>query len=306
MDKLESMQVFIEVTKHMSFVRAGEHLGLSAPAVTRSIAALEAHLQAKLFVRTTRHVRLTEIGHRFLEDARQIVEAVEDAEANAAGVYSAPKGVLTITAPVLFGQRHVTPIITEYLEMHSEVSIRAMFYDRVTSLLEEEMDVAIRIGHLKNSNLYATQVGEVRRVVCGSPAYFKKHGKPQIPSDLKNHRNVFSASPDSSSNWHFSNRGKKEIVKLTPQLRCNHNATALNAAISGFGLTRLMSYQIGEELEKGLVESVLTEFEEPPLPVNVIHLEGRRANAKVRSFIDLAKERLRDNPFVKKVAPHTE
>lgn len=298
MDKLETMQVFIEVARQMSFARAGEQLGLSAPAVSRSIAALETHLGAKLFTRTTRHVRLTETGSRFLQDARQIVEAVEEAEAAATGVYSTPRGTLTITAPVLFGQKHITPIITEYLTKHPEVVIRAMFYDRVTSLIEEELDIAIRIGHLKDSNMYATKVGEVRRVVCGSPAYFAKHGKPSAPSELADHSIIFSANIDASSSWRFLNNGKKETIRLMPQLHCNQNTIALNAAVSGFGITRLMSYQIGEELENGSLETALTGFEEIPLPVNVIHLEGRRANAKVRSFIDLANERLRENPFL--------
>ena len=298
MDKLETMQVFIEVARQMSFARAGEQLGLSAPAVSRSIAALETHLGAKLFTRTTRHVRLTETGSRFLQDARQIVEAVEEAEAAATGVYSTPRGALTITAPVLFGQKHITPIITEYLTKHPEVVIRAMFYDRVTSLIEEELDIAIRIGHLKDSSMYATKVGEVRRVVCGSPAYFAKHGKPSAPSELADHSIIFSANIDASSSWRFLNNGKKETIRLMPKLHCNQNTIALNAAVSGFGITRLMSYQIGEELENGSLETALTGFEETPLPVNVIHLEGRRANAKVRSFIDLANERLRENPFL--------
>ncbi len=298
MDKLHTIEVFIEVAKQQSFAAAGEKMGISAPAVTRSIAALEARLGAKLFNRTTRLVRLTESGTRFLQDAKRIVDDLQEAEAAVKGVYAKPSGVLTVTAPVLFGEKHIMPIITEYLEGNPEVSVKAMLYDRVTSLMEEELDVAIRIGHLKDSNLYAVTVGQVRRIVCGSPEYFKKHGKPESPSDLKNHRIIFPATFESVNQWHFDNNGKKEIIKLNPRLRCNQNAAALKAAILGHGITRLMSYQVGEELEKGTLQSILTGYEEAPLPVSVLHLEGRRANAKIRSFIDLAVERLRANPFI--------
>lgn len=298
MDKLHTIQVFIEVAKQQSFAAAGEKMGLSAPAVTRSIAALEARLGAKLFNRTTRHVRLTESGARFLEDTKRVIEDLEEAEAAVKGVYTKPSGTLTVTAPVLFGEKYIIPIVTEYLELNPEVSVKTMLYDRVTSLLEEELDVAIRIGHLKDSNLYATTVGQVRRIVCGSPKYFKKHSKPDSPSDLKDHSIIFPTTFESMNQWPFDNNGKKEVIKLKPRLHCNQNAAALKATILGHGITRLMSYQVGEELEKGTLQSILTGYEEAPLPVNVIHLEGRRANAKIRSFIDLAVERLRANPFL--------
>lgn len=298
MDKLHTIQVFIEVAKQQSFTAASDKLGLSAPTVTRSIAALETQLGAKLFNRTTRYVRLTESGTRFLQDAKRIIEDLEEAEAAVKGVYSKPSGTLTVTAPILFGEKHIMPIIAEYLELNAEVSVKAMLYDRVTSLVEEELDVAIRIGHLKDSNLYATTVGQVRRIVCGAPAYFKKYGMPDKPVDLKDHSIIFPATFESANQWQFNNNGKKEIIKLKSRLRCNQNSAALKTAILGHGITRLMSYQVGEELEKGTLQCALNDYEEAPLPVNIIHLEGRRANAKTRSFIDLAIERLRTNPFI--------
>lgn len=185
MDKLESMRVFIEAAKQQSFVAAGERLGLSVPSVTRAIASLEQKLGAKLFNRTTRLVRLTDSGARYLQDVQRIMEDLEEAEAALAGVYTQPKGALRITAPVLFGEKHVMPIVSEYLAANPAVEVTAMFYDRVTSLLEEELDVAIRIDRLKDSSLYATQVGQVRRVICGSPDYFDAHGIPESPEDLK-------------------------------------------------------------------------------------------------------------------------
>lgn len=298
MDKLHTIQVFIKVAKHQSFTAAANELELSAPVVTRSIAELESRLGAKLFYRTTRHVRLTEPGVLFLQDAKRIVEDLEEAEAAVKGVYSKPSGTLTITAPVLFGEKHVMPIVTEYLERHPEVSVKAMLYDRVTSLVEEELDVAIRIGHLKDSGLYATQVGEVRRIVCASRQYLEVHGVPKTPADLVNHSIVFPVTSGNLNQWSFNHKGKNEIIKLNPRLRCNQIAAALKASILGHGITRAMSYQVGEEIEKGNLQPILESYEHEPLPVNVIHLEGRRANAKIRSFIDLAAERLSGNPFI--------
>lgn len=298
MDKLQNIKVFIEVAKQQSFSDAAVALSLSAPAVTRAIAALENSLNAKLFNRTTRLVRLTAAGSRFLQDVSHILVELEEAEAAAAGVYTKPTGTLAVTAPVLFGQKHIMPIVTEYLDLYPDVSVSAMFFDRVTSLLEEELEVAIRIGHLKDSSLYAIPVGEVRRIVCGAPSYFERKGLPLCPADLRDHDIISATTFEHRSVWEFRNQGKKEQIKLTPRLFCNHNMAALEAAVNGQGITRLVSYQIGEELKKGSLKSVLTSYEEEVFPVHVIHLEGRRANAKVRSFIDLAVERLRSNPFL--------
>lgn len=298
MDKLDAMKVFVEVAKRQSFTLAANTLGLSAPATTRAIASLEQRLAVKLFHRTTRHVRLTEPGARFLKDAKRIIDDLQEAEAAVTGIYAQPSGTLTVTAPVLFGERHVMPIIRDYLAQYPEVSIKAMLYDRVTSLLEEGLDIAIRIGHLKDSSLYAIQVGEVRKMVCASPDYLAKHGTPRQPSDLTEHQIIFPAAFESPNAWPFQHQGEKEWVKLTPRLHCNHNTSALQSAVLGLGITRLMSYQIGEELQNGTLQSILTDFEEAPLPVNIVYLESRRSNTKFQSFIELAVERLRANPFV--------
>lgn len=300
MDRFHTMQVFVEVAKQQSFVAASEILGLSAPATTRSIADLENRLGVKLFNRTTRVVRLTESGEKFLHDTKQILERLAEAENATQGIYTKPSGTLTITAPVLFGEKHIMPIVNEYLALHPNVSVKAIFYDRITNLLEEEFDVAIRIGHLKDSSLYATPVGSVRRIVCGSPDYFRRHGTPNFPHELTEHQVIFPANYASASAWQFLNKGKKEQVKLTPRLYCNQNASALKATITGCGITRLMSYQIGEELNNGALTSILTAYEEEPLPVSIVRVEGRRANAKIRLFIDLATERLKSNPFINK------
>lgn len=298
MDKLEAMRVFVEVAECKSFVAASRRLDLSAPAVTRSIAQLEHALGVRLFNRTTRNVRLTDSGARFLEDARRILEDVEQAVAAASGSYAEPKGVLSVTAPVLFGQKHVVPIITEYLQKNPSVTVKAHFYDRVSNILDEGLDIAIRIGHLKDSSLYATQVGSVQRVVCASPAYLKKHGVPRSPSDLAGHEIIHASTVEASTTWRFESQGCKEAVKVSPRLRCSQNGAAISAAGLGLGITRLMSYQVGEEFKNGSLKRILRDYESKPLPVNIVHLEGRQANAKIRTFIDLAVARLRTNPFI--------
>jgi DNA-binding transcriptional LysR family regulator len=298
MDMLEAMRVFIEVAECKSFVAASRKLDLSAPAVTRSIAQLEHALGVRLFNRTTRHVRLTDSGVRFYEDARRILEDVDQALAAASGSYAEPKGVLTITAPVLFGQIHVTPILTEYLQQNPSVTVKAVFNDRVSNLLDEGLDVAIRIGHLKDSSIYATPVGNIQRLVCASPSYLKKYGMPRHPSDLTDHEIIQATTVESSTTWQFESSTGKESVKVIPRLYCSQNGAAITAARQGFGITRLMSYQIGEELKNGSLTRILRDYETKPLPVNIIHLEGRQANAKIRSFIDLAIARLRANPYI--------
>ncbi len=298
MDKLEAMRVFIEVAECQSFVAASRKLDLSAPAVTRSISQLEKTLAVRLFNRTTRHVRLTDSGARFFEDAKRILEDVEQALATASGSYAEPKGVLSVTAPVLFGQIHVAPILTEYLQQNPSVSVRAVFYDRISNILDEGLDVAIRIGHLKDSSIYATPVGSVQRLVCASPSYLQKHGIPRHPSELKDHEIIQASTVEPSSSWQFESSTGKESVKLSPRLHCSQNGAAITAAKQGFGITRLMSYQVGEELKNGSLTRILQNYENKPLPVNIVHLEGRQANAKIRAFIDLATERLRANPYI--------
>lgn len=298
MDKLDALKIFIEVAKHQSFTATALAMNVSAPTVTKTIAKLEHRLGVKLFNRTTRNVRLTDSGNHFLVDAKRIVDELAEAEASVAGIYNTPSGILRVTAPVLFGEKHVVPIIADYLEQYPEVSVKAMFFDRIVNLLEDGLDIAIRIGHLKDSNLYATKVGEVRRVLCGAPAYFDQYGEPTKPCELTEHEIIFASSPDGSHVWHFSDHDKKESIKINPRLYCNHNAAAVQAAVRGRGITRLMSYQVGEEIAKGRLKRILVPYEEPPIPINLVYLEGRRTSAKVRSFIDLALATLGKNKYL--------
>lgn len=301
MDRLHAMQVFVKVADNAGFAGAARQLRMSPPAVTRAIAALEDAIGTRLFVRTTRSVKLTEAGTRYLGDCRRILADIAEAESAAAGAYGKPLGTLCVTASMLFGQIYVLPILQEYLDRYPDVLGHTLFLDRVTNIVEEGIDVAVRIGQLPDSSHAAIRVGTVRRVVCGSPEYFSREGVPERPADLAHHRVIAATGGGTSLEWHFGSRAgpaQRETVPIRPALFCNTNAAAICAARSGWGLTRLLSYQIGPDLEQGTLCAVLRDFEEDPLPVHVIHPEGRRASAKVRAFVDLAVERLRANRLI--------
>ncbi len=297
MDRWQAMRIFARVAETGSFAAAGRQLGLSPPAVTRAVAALEAAIGTRLLTRTTRLVRLTEAGGRYVEDCRRILADIAEAEAAAAGAYATPTGTLHVTASVLFGEFYVLPILTEYLDRHPAVGIRSLFLDRVVNIVEEGIDVAIRIGHLPDSGMAALRVGTVRRVVCGAPAYFARHGVPAHPGELSRHRIIAPTGASASLDWRFG-PGATRNIAMQPRLACNTNAAAIAAALAGWGITRLLSYQVAGLLAEGRLQRVLAEFEEEPLPIHVIHPEGRRAAARVRSFVDLAVVRLRTNPLL--------
>ena len=286
------MTVFMKVAEAGGFAGAARELGMSAPSVTRVIAGLEDALGTRLMQRTTRSMKLTETGERYLEDCRRILAELEQAEAAAAGSYAAPVGTLTVSAPVLFGRMHVMPIVIAFLERHPKVTGQALFVDRMTNLVEEGIDVAIRIGNLADAGYAATRVGSVRRVVCGAPEYLRQNGTPETPADLAKHRVIGATAAWSTREWRFGKAGEAS-TRVSPALYCNTNDAAISAAIAGFGLTRVPSYQIAEELRLGTLRTVLQDFEEEPLPIHVVHAERRHASAKVRSFVDLCVERLR-------------
>jgi DNA-binding transcriptional LysR family regulator len=297
MDRWQAMKVFVKVAETGGFAEAGRQLNMSPPAVTRTIAALEAAIGGKLLARTTRSVKLTEAGARYFEDCRRILSEIAEAEASAAGSYATPTGTLTVSAPVLFGQIYVMPILRDYLDRFSTVTGRALLLDRIASIVEEDIDVAVRIGHLPDSGNTAVRVGEVRRVVCGAPAYFEKHGTPKIPRDLAAHKLVATTGAWASTEWRFG-RDQKTGVTVHPRLFCNSNEAAISAAIAGWGITRVLSYQIGPAMAEGSLVSVLSDYEEEPLPIHVVHREGRQASAKVRAFVDFAVEKLRGNRMI--------
>lgn len=296
MDRLQAMGVFVKVAEAGGFAEAGRRLSMSPPAVTRAIATREEAIGTRLLTRTTRRVKLTEIGARYLEDCRRILSEIAAAEASAAGSHARPTGLLTVTAPILFGRIYVLPILTEFLTAHPAVDGRVLLLDRVANLVDEGIDVAVRIGALPDSGLAATRCGSVRRVVCASPAYLDAHGTPETPADLARHR-IVAVTQSVAPEWRFG-RDRKTVVPLKPRLTCNVNEAAISAALDGWGLTGAMSYQVADALREGRLRVVLEDFEPDPLPIHIVHVEGRGAAAKVRAFVDFAVAALRVNPLV--------
>ena len=295
MDRLHLMNVFLAVGEAESFAGGARRLAMSPPAVTRAIAALEASLGMRLLDRTTRFVRVTEAGQRYLDDARRIINEVDEADEAAAGINAEPRGHLAVTAPVLFGRMFVTAGIVAYLQRYPGMEVSALFLDRVVNLLEEGLDVGVRIGELSDSNMKAIGVGHVRRVVCASPAYLKQHGTPKVPSEVAHHLVVVSSAVTPNVEWKFIRDTKTTIVRVKPRFTVTSNEAAIEAVLQGFGITRLLSYQIGPYLASGQLKTLLEKFEPRRLPVHILHREGRYASAKVRTFVDLMVARLRSN-----------
>ena len=296
MDRIEEMTVFVAVAELGGFASASRKLKLSAPTITRAVAALEAQVGAELFVRTTRFVRLTESGERYLQDCRRILHELEEAEAQAAGAHLAPQGTLVIAAPIVFGQRLLLPLLVEFLLQHPAVSARALLVDRPVQLSEEGIDCAFRMGELPDSALVATPLGHIRRIVCASPDYLAAHGQPQQPQEVVDHALVVSAADGRSDRWRFVEGDREIDVEIEPRLVVSTNEAAISAALGGWGLTRVMSYQVNAELQRGELQRVLQGYEGKPLPVWLVNAEGRRAAAKLRSFIAFAVARLRGHP----------
>jgi DNA-binding transcriptional LysR family regulator len=298
MDQVHLMNVFVAVGEDGSFAAASRRLDLSPAAVTRAIAGLEEQLGVKLLLRTTRNVRLTEAGRRYLDDVRNILASIAEANETAAGVNSAPKGNLSVTASVLFGRFFVMPCIISFLKEYPEVEVSAYFLDRVVNLVDEGMDVAIRIGHLPDSSLKARRVGQVRRVLCASPEYLARNGVPQHPADLLRHTIIAASGISPRVEWKFGSVDDPVMVRMKPRLTVTSNDAAIDAATSGLGICRLLSYQIANELTDGRLKSVLADYEEAPWPVHVLHRESKFGSSKVRNFIDVLTANLRAHPHL--------
>ncbi len=296
MDRLHLMTVFIAVVETEGFASAARKLRLSAPAVTRAIAELEIRLGVKLLNRTTRHVRVTEAGQKYYQDAKQIVMLADEAEEAVVGENAEPSGLITITASVLFGRLYVMDGIVKYLQRYPEVTVDAVFADRVVNMMEEGIDVAIRIGELPDSTYRAIKVGSARRVLCASTDYLEQYGYPKHPNDLTKHKVILARGLNPSDEIKFYDNKKTIAVKVSPYLSVTDNDSAAKAAIAGLGITRLLSYQVAEPLKAGQLKIVLSDYESPPVPVHVVHREGRYSSARTRSFVDLISQYLRSQP----------
>ena len=293
MDRLMEMSVFQSVADRKSFAAAARHLGLSPPTVTRAVSALEERIGTRLFTRTTRFVHLTEAGTQYLDDVSRIFALIEESERIAAGAHAVPRGRLAITAPVVFGQLFVMSIVTDFLKANPQVTANVLLVDRLVNVAEEGFDVAIRIGDLPDSSMVAVRVGHVRRVIVAAPSYLAREGVPAHPRELALRPIVMTSSASSSTEWRFREHNRALAVKVEPSLNVNLNQAAITAAVRGWGLTQVLSYQVAAEVTEGRLQVVLSEFEVPPLPVHVVYPEARKASAKVRSVVSFLADRLR-------------
>lgn len=298
MDRFREIQVFAAVAEHGGFAAAARALAMSPPAVTRAVSALEERIGTRLLIRTTRSVRLTESGARFLQDCRRILDEMAEAEEAAVGSHAAPRGELRVTAPALFGRLYVTPILGEFLDQYPAVTCQALFVDRIVNLIDEGQDIAIRIGNLPDSSLTAVRVGAVRRVVFAAPSYLSDHGVPTHPRDLKQHRLIQSIAIETAREWPFQENGAPLPIRIAPQLRVNTNDAAIAMALRGWGVSQALSYQVARDLDAGRLKSVLDVYALPPVPIHVIHQEGRMVSSKVRAFVDFMVDRLRADPAI--------
>jgi DNA-binding transcriptional LysR family regulator len=290
MDRIDAMQAFVAVADLRGFAPAARKLGLSPSGVTRLIAALEDRLGARLLQRTTRSVTLTDVGSRYLERARRILADVEEAEGSARDERTRPSGRLVVSAPIGFGRLHVSQIMSEYLKRHPEVSCDLRLSDRMVNLVEDGVDLAVRIGHLADSSLVARHVGEMRRIVVASSAYLGRRGVPDTPEAIASHETIQFGATTAAPDWHFVRDGSEIRIAPTPRFTTNSADAAIQYAEQGGGLTRVLAYQAAEAIKGGRLKIVLAKFEQPPLPIHIVYPTSRLLSAKVRTFVDLVTE----------------
>lgn len=293
MDRLEAMSILLAVVDAGSLSAAARRLGTPLPTVSRKLAELETHLRTRLLHRTTRALSLTEAGAAYVEACRRILDEVGEAERIATGEYATPMGDLTVTAPVVFGRLHIVPVVAEFLAQYPKIGIKLLLTDRVVHLMEEQIDVALRIGELPDSTLMASRVGMVRMVVCGSPAYLAKHGVPSRPQDLAAHDCIGFDVLESRRAWVFGSGKAAMSVPVVSRLAVNTAEAAIDAAALGVGLVRVLSYQVAEAVTKGTLGVVLQDYESAPLPVNLVHKGQAPLPLKLRAFLDFAAPRLK-------------
>jgi DNA-binding transcriptional LysR family regulator len=293
-DRLDALTIFVAVAEQQSFAEAAQQLGRSPASVTRAVAALEDRLQTRLFNRTTRSVALTDAGARYLDGCRRLLATYDELEAVNFGERVEPRGWINVTAPVMFGRLHLLPLVRSFLDDYPQVDIRLLLLDRVVSLVDEGLDLGVRIGQLPDSTLRAVRVGQVRRVVCATPQYIARRGVPATPRDLRNHSVVAcTAVTPVPDRWSFHHSSGVTSVAVAPRLVVNTTAAAVDAALEDLGVTCILSYQAEPHAAAGRLQTVLVEYEPPPTPIHIVRPEGRHLPTKVRLFLDHAAEGLR-------------
>jgi DNA-binding transcriptional LysR family regulator len=293
MDRLDAMKVFAAVVDAGSLSAAGRRLAMPLATVSRKLSELESHLGARLLTRSTRGRALTDAGEAYLAACRRILDEVAEAERAAAGEYSAPQGELVVAAPLAFGRQHVLPVIDAFLLEFPAVDIRLVLGDRVTPLMDEHIDLAVRIGTLPDSRLNALPLGTLRRVVCASPGYLAQHGRPRVPADLARHCCVTFEGLGAADAWTFTTAASHAVVPIRSRLVVNSAEAAVDAAVAGIGLVRVLSYQADAARRARQLQVLLAKFEPPPTPVNLVYDARQRVALKLRAFIDFAAPRLR-------------
>ena len=293
MDRLESMSILVAAAEEGSLSAAARRLGIPLTNVSRKVSELEAYLKTGLVNRSSRRLTLTDAGRSYVADCKRILDLVGEAERAATGEYGAPKGDLVITAPIVFGRLHVLPVTTEFLKAYPEIDVRLVFADRIVNLFEEQIDLAVRIGDLPDSSLIATRIGAIRHVVCGSPGYFAARGMPGIPDELGRHDCITFEGLVSPSVWTFTFGKAIKSVSVHSRLIVNTAEAAINAAAAGVGITRVLSYQVAQEIRANQLVLALEDFEPAPWPVSLVYTDQRLLPSKVRVFLDYLVPRLK-------------
>jgi len=299
MDKLTSMIVFTRVAKAGSFAAAAKELNLSRAMATKHVMQLENGLGIRLLNRTTRNLSLTEVGTVYLERCLQILDDIEETELSVTRLQTEPRGTLKLNATPFFGAYHLAPAIAAYTEIYPDVNVELILQAGYVDLIEEGFDLAIRLDNLHDSSLIARKLGSSQRVVCGSPDYFKKHGVPGTPDDLKKHNCLVNSSLPPRDQWQFSEpeSGKTTVVRVAGTMESNVADALRMAAISGLGLTLLPTYMVGQDLRKGLLQAVLKDYIPSPLEIHAVYPHRKHLSAKVRTFVDFLHERLHPMPY---------
>ena len=293
MDRLESMSILVKAIEAGSLSAAARQLGIPLTTVSRNVSELEAHLKTRLLNRSSRKLTLTDAGRSYVAACKQILEDVSEAERGASGEYSAPKGNLNITAPIVFGRLHIVPIVAEFLKAYPDIDIRMVLADGVANLLEDRVDLAIRIASLPDSSLVATRVGSIRRVVCGSPAYFAERGIPKNPHDVSTHDCITRDGQTFENSWTFTAGKSNTTIAIHARFIVNTAEAAIDAAVAGAGITRVLSYQVVDAVRAGTLVMVLEDFEPEPMPVSLVYAAQGLLPLKLRAFIDFSVPRLK-------------
>ena len=294
MDRLDAMAVLLAAVESGSLSKASRDLRLPLATVSRKVAELEAHLNATLLIRSAKGLELTPAGRSYVSAARSILEQFNEAERAAAGEYTEPKGDLVVTAPIMFGRMHVLPVVTLFLAAYPKVSVSLVMTDRVTHFLEDQVDVALRIGPLPDSSLIATRLGEVRHVVCATPDYLAASGIPSTPDDLARHSVISFHSVSVLSSWVFESQGIELTASFRSRLSVNTIDAAIDAALSGAGLVQAVSYQVADYVRAGRLKLVLQSFEPSVRPVHLVYDTHNRLPLKLRAFVDFVVPRIRE------------